>query len=57
LIGTINDLPAGEHFLARFLEESGFVLTASGYHLRHIAMAAGSPEPAEPDAEDIEESA
>ena len=34
LIGEINDLPAREHFLARFLEEAGFVNTASGFQMR-----------------------
>ena len=36
LIGTINDTPAAEHFLARFLEESGFVPTALGFQMRRI---------------------
>jgi ATP-dependent Lhr-like helicase len=35
-IGEINDAPAREHFLARFLTESGFVDTALGYQMRRI---------------------
>jgi ATP-dependent Lhr-like helicase len=62
LIGEIDEQPAKEHFLSRFLEDSGFVLTASGYQLRRVAMAAGTrdvPDPAESESEDeeIEESA
>jgi len=37
LIGTINGEPAREHFLARFLEESGFVNSAVGFQMRRIA--------------------
>jgi ATP-dependent Lhr-like helicase len=48
LIATINGAPAGEHFLARYLEESGFVLTAAGFQMRRVAHA---PEPA-PEDED-----
>ena len=45
LVGTINDLPAGEHFMARFLEESGFVSTAGGFQMRRImALVSGSPQ-------------
>jgi ATP-dependent helicase Lhr and Lhr-like helicase len=39
LIGEINDAPAREHFLARFLEEAGFVQSPLGLQMRHI------PEP------------
>ena len=39
--------PAGEHFLARFLEESGFVLTAAGFQMRRMA-AYGSQAPQPP---------
>lgn len=50
LIGMINDAPAADHFLAPFLEASGFVLTAVGFQMRR------SPAPAAPlrddDAED-----
>ena len=34
LIGEINDVPAHEHFLARFLEESGFLRSAFGFQMR-----------------------
>ena len=50
LIETINDARPSEHFLGRFLEESGFVLTASGYQLRRVAMST-IPSPS-PEAED-----
>ena len=42
LIGEINDAPARDHFLARFLEEAGFVPSPLGLQMRHIA------EPTEP---------
>jgi ATP-dependent helicase Lhr and Lhr-like helicase len=56
LIQTIDDHAANEHFLARFLEESGFVLTASGYMLRRIAGAAGSQDLVATDDDEVEES-
>ena len=37
LIGTINDINAAEHFLAGFLEESGFIYTPGGFHMRRLA--------------------
>jgi len=40
LIGTINGEPARQHFLARFLEESGFVNTAIGFQMRRIVPIA-----------------
>ena len=40
LIGTIDDAPAAEHFLARFLEESGFVSTAAGFQMRRATASA-----------------
>jgi ATP-dependent helicase Lhr and Lhr-like helicase len=36
LIGTINDQPAREHFLARFLEDAGFVNTVLGFQMRRM---------------------
>ena len=45
LIESINGEPAGEHFIVRFLEESGFVRTASGYVLRQIARGTQTPPP------------
>jgi ATP-dependent Lhr-like helicase len=40
LVGTVNGEPAREHFLARFIEESGFVNTAVGFQMRRMAPAA-----------------
>ena len=40
LVGTINGEPARQHFLSRFLEESGFVNTAVGFQMRRIAPLA-----------------
>ena len=39
LIGEINDAPAREHFLARFLEEAGFVNSAPGFQMRRVEPA------------------
>jgi len=36
LIGAINDAPARDHFLARFLAGAGFIDTALGYQMRRI---------------------
>ncbi len=58
LIGSINDAPAREHFLARFLEESGFVSTALGFQMRRIspiALANNNEPAAEPEPEDDDE--
>jgi ATP-dependent Lhr-like helicase len=44
LVGEINGMPAADHFLSRFLEESGFVKTAFGYQMRRSARAAAEPE-------------
>jgi ATP-dependent Lhr-like helicase len=52
LIGEINEAPAGQHFLARFLEESGFVPSAAGFQMRRVA--AQSPSAAEAEIEDEE---
>jgi ATP-dependent Lhr-like helicase len=40
LIETINGEPAREHFLARFLEDSGFVPTVAGFQMRRVAPPA-----------------
>jgi ATP-dependent Lhr-like helicase len=53
LIGEINDHPAREHFLARFLQDAGFVDTAAGFHMRRAV----TPIPERVDDEDREESA
>ena len=42
LISNINELPAKEHFLGRFLEEAGFSDTASGYHMRRTTSIAAA---------------
>ena len=39
LIGEIDSAPAREHFLSRFLEESGFVNTVLGFQMRRVAGA------------------
>jgi ATP-dependent Lhr-like helicase len=39
LVATINDQTAKDHFMARFLEDAGFVNTALGYHMRRVATA------------------
>jgi ATP-dependent Lhr-like helicase len=44
LISDINNEPAREHFLARFLEESGFTPSAFGYQMRRITARVPSPE-------------
>jgi ATP-dependent Lhr-like helicase len=44
LIGDINDAPAREHFLARFLEEAGFVNTAMGFQMRRITPMVANRE-------------
>ena len=58
LIGEINEAAAREHFLARFLEEAGFVNTVLGFQMRrvvHIAAAASvddeDEEEEEPEAD------
>jgi ATP-dependent Lhr-like helicase len=45
LIGEINDAPARDHPLARFLEEAGFTPSPLGLQMRHVAEPTG-PEPA-----------
>ena len=40
LIGTIHGEPARQHFMARFLEASGFVNTAVGFQMRRITPLA-----------------
>jgi len=52
LIGEIDGQPARLHFLARFLEDAGFVATANGYQMRRVApVVEMSPEPAEDEDE------
>jgi ATP-dependent Lhr-like helicase len=47
LIGDINDSPATEHFLARFLEDSGFVKGAFGFQMRRITPIIPNRRPLE----------
>ena len=52
LIGEIDGSPARAHFLAPFLEEAGFVVTANGYQMRRVAPVVElSPEPEEDEDE------
>jgi ATP-dependent Lhr-like helicase len=44
LIADINNEPARDHFLARFLEESGFTPSAFGYQMRRISPMMPSPD-------------
>ena len=37
LIGEIDGIAARQHFLARFLEDAGFVPTAVGFQMRRVA--------------------
>jgi ATP-dependent Lhr-like helicase len=53
LIGEINGSPPREHFLARFLEESGFVNTALGFQMRRVAAVSIAAD-AETEDEDSE---
>ena len=48
LIATVNDEPASNHFLGRFLEENGFVSTSAGYQMRRIAPSAYASVVADP---------
>jgi ATP-dependent Lhr-like helicase len=60
LIGDINDAPARDHFLARFLQEAGFVNSALGFQMRRITPMVPSPEAADATTEsdeDVSESA
>jgi ATP-dependent Lhr-like helicase len=56
LIGTISGAHAREHFLARFLEEAGFVDTAQGFQMRRItpiALPATDEPTTEPEDDEI----
>ncbi len=46
LIADINAEPAREHFLSRFLEESGFTPSAFGYQMRRITAIVPSQDDA-----------
>ena len=49
LIADINNEPAREHFLARFLEESGFTPSAFGYQMRRITAMLPSQDESGPE--------
>jgi ATP-dependent helicase Lhr and Lhr-like helicase len=51
LIGEINGVRAQDHFLSRFLQETGFVATSMGYQMRR----AGGPITARQLSEEVEE--
>ena len=42
LIAKVNEVPAREHPIGRFLEDAGFVDTALGYQMRRLASIAPS---------------
>src|ERR1017187_14801 len=49
LIGEINDAPARDHPLARFLEEAGFVPSPLGLQMLHIQEPRHIAEPTQPE--------
>jgi ATP-dependent helicase Lhr and Lhr-like helicase len=49
LISDINNEPARDHFLARFLEESGFTPSAFGYQMRRITPMVPSQDESSPE--------
>ncbi|HZC65043.1 MAG TPA: crosslink repair DNA glycosylase YcaQ family protein, partial [Candidatus Dormibacteraeota bacterium] len=57
LIGSINEMVAREHFLARFLEEAGFVNTALGFQMRRVTPIAMAEAKDAADAAAAEEAA
>ena len=65
LISDINAEPAHDHFLSRFLEESGFTPSTFGYQMRRITpMVPSQDDPApdesndnDTDSDDLSESA
>jgi ATP-dependent Lhr-like helicase len=56
LITTINEKPAAEHFLARFLEDAGFIASAAGFQMRRV-IASTIVTPAEEEDEQEQETA
>jgi ATP-dependent Lhr-like helicase len=54
LLGTINDQPAREHFLASFLEDAGFVNTVLGFQMRR-ARPTGAPALQEEPLDNVED--
>jgi len=57
LIGSINEVVAREHFLARFLGEAGFVNTALGFQMRRVTPIAMAEAKDAADAAAAEEAA
>jgi ATP-dependent Lhr-like helicase len=60
LIGKVNEMPAREHPIGRFLEDAGFVDTALGYQMRRLARIAPSinePEELEEPEQNMPETA
>jgi ATP-dependent helicase Lhr and Lhr-like helicase len=55
LIGSINGAPAREHFMARYLEEFGFVNTSLGFQMRRVApiSLAAPAETVEPEDDEL----
>ena len=56
LIGDINDAPAREHFIARFLQEAGFVNSALGFQMRRVSPLVANRSAEEP-ADDLDSDA
>jgi ATP-dependent Lhr-like helicase len=54
LIGEINDQQATAHFLAPFLEDSGFIATALGFQMRRQTRPAAPTEPEVEEDEEVE---
>jgi ATP-dependent Lhr-like helicase len=63
LVGAINQEPARQHFMARFLEQAGFVNTAAGFQMRRItpipmpgkdSSAEGTQDDADDNEDDID---
>ena len=54
LIGEINGAPAREHFLARFLEEAGFVDTSMGFQMRRTNIIEKAKAEAEEEDEETD---
>jgi ATP-dependent Lhr-like helicase len=56
IIASIDDLAAREHFLARFLEDAGFINTSAGYLMRR-RYSAPVPEAEEVEEDEVQETA
>lgn len=49
LFATVNDQPAEEHFLARFLQDAGFQFSPAGFSLRRALLPPISRQPEMPE--------